>query len=213
MSYDCHMTRTCGLTLIGKIRSHKKAWLSLPFFFVLPSQDAFWALVVLVGSPRYAMHGLLIPGLPKLLAYNDFHGNMRKRFLPKLHKHLVSINYCNAVAISSSRRSDVYLGRCGHAHILIRWSLPRNHMLNFRGWSQLQWNYFNSKIFTIYGMCLLMVVIKCMRHLNCSLVLSSGWVAIYSPPHSKLFEPIIISLYSVWWQRICVIGVLVMLLW
>ena len=62
------------------------------FFFVLPSQDAFWALVVLVGSPRYAMHGLLIPGLPKLLAYNDFHGNMRKRFLPKLHKHLVSIN-------------------------------------------------------------------------------------------------------------------------
>lgn len=74
-----------------------EAWFSLAFS-VLPSQDAFWALVVLIGSPKYAMHGLLIPGLPKLLAYNDFHGNIRKRFLPKLHKHLVSINWNNVFA-------------------------------------------------------------------------------------------------------------------
>jgi len=62
------------------------------FLYFSSSQDAFWALVILIGSPRFAMHGLLIPGLPKLLAYNDFHSNIRKRFLPRLHKHLVSIN-------------------------------------------------------------------------------------------------------------------------
>ena len=54
-------------------------------------QDAFWALVALIGSEKFAMHGLLIPGLPKLLAYHDYHAAMRKRILPKLHKHLVHI--------------------------------------------------------------------------------------------------------------------------
>lgn len=56
----------------------------------LNEEDAFWAMVVLVGSKKFAMHGMLIPGLPKLIAYCDYHANMRKRLLPKLHKHLVS---------------------------------------------------------------------------------------------------------------------------
>ena len=30
----------------------------------------------------------------------------------------------NAVAVRSSRQSDIHLGRCGRAHMLIRWSLP-----------------------------------------------------------------------------------------
>lgn len=57
----------------------------------LNEEDAFWALVVLIGSPKFAMHGMLIPGLPKLLAYCDFHATMRKRFIPKLDRHLVSV--------------------------------------------------------------------------------------------------------------------------
>lgn len=56
----------------------------------LNEEDAFWALVVLIGSPKFAMHGMLIPGLPKLIAYYDFHSTMRKRLLPKIDKHLVS---------------------------------------------------------------------------------------------------------------------------
>ena len=56
----------------------------------LNEEDAFWAMVVLIGSSKFAMHGMLIPGLPKLIAYCDYHANMRKRLLPKLHKHLVS---------------------------------------------------------------------------------------------------------------------------
>ena len=56
----------------------------------LNEEDAFWALVILIGSPKYAMHGMLIPGLPKLLAYCDFHATMRKRFISRLDRHLVS---------------------------------------------------------------------------------------------------------------------------
>ena len=55
----------------------------------LNEEDAFWALVALIGNKKYAMHGLLIPGLPKLLAYCDYHADMRKRLLPKLDRHLV----------------------------------------------------------------------------------------------------------------------------
>lgn len=67
----------------------------------LNEEDAFWALVALIGSEKFAMHGLLIPGLPKLLAYHDYHAAMRKRILPKLHKHLNSQHveapdYCTA---------------------------------------------------------------------------------------------------------------------
>lgn len=57
----------------------------------LNEEDAFWALVVLIGSPKFGMHGLLIPGLPKLIAYYDFHAAMRKRLIPKIDKHLVSM--------------------------------------------------------------------------------------------------------------------------
>jgi len=57
----------------------------------LNEEDAFWALVVLIGSPKFAMHGMLIPGLPKLIAYCDYHATMRKRLIPKMHKHLVSL--------------------------------------------------------------------------------------------------------------------------
>ena len=56
----------------------------------LNEEDAFWGMVVLIGSERYAMHGMLIPGLPKLLAYCELHGRVRRRFLPKLDRHLIS---------------------------------------------------------------------------------------------------------------------------
>ena len=61
----------------------------------LNEEDAFWALVIMIGSPKFAMHGMLIPGLPKLLAYCEYHATMRKRFLSRLDRHLVSgrINY------------------------------------------------------------------------------------------------------------------------
>ena len=48
-------------------------------------------MVVLIGAERYAMHGMLIPGLPKLLAYCDLHGRIRRRYLPKLDRHFVSV--------------------------------------------------------------------------------------------------------------------------
>lgn len=67
----------------------------------LNEEDAFWAMVVLIGSPKFAMHGLLIPGLPKLLASCELHGRSRRRLFPKLDKHLQSqhidpSDYCPA---------------------------------------------------------------------------------------------------------------------
>ena len=62
---------------------------------------------------------------------------------------------CNAVAFRSSRRLDIYLGRCGRSRTLIFVDHccvnVFIHVLNFRGWSQPR-NYFNSEIFPIYGM-------------------------------------------------------------
>ena len=61
----------------------------------LNEEDAFWALVALIGNKKYAMHGLLIPGLPKLLAYCDYHADMRKRLLPKLDGLPKLLAYCD----------------------------------------------------------------------------------------------------------------------
>ena len=58
-------------------------------FYLFSCKDAFWALVIFIGDPKFAMHGMLIPGLPKLLALCDFHSTLRKRFIPKLHRHMV----------------------------------------------------------------------------------------------------------------------------
>ncbi len=76
----------------------------------LNEEDAFWALVALIGTKKYAMHGLLIPGLPKLLAYCDYHATMRKRLLPKLDRHLVSVCVRDSVAIVRFNRMSVKAG-------------------------------------------------------------------------------------------------------
>ena len=54
----------------------------------------------------------------------------------------------NAVAVRSSGQSDVYLGKCGPACMLICWSSSRKCsicVLNFCGWSQLQ--DYSAKVF------------------------------------------------------------------
>ena len=56
-------------------------------------------------------------------------------------------------ATRRAKKQDIYPVECGLAHKLIHWSLLRNfifRVLNFRSWSRPQ-NYFNSKIFPIYG--------------------------------------------------------------
>jgi hypothetical protein len=55
----------------------------------LDEEDAFWALVELLGNKKYAMHGYFIPGLPRLIRSFDHHTDVRQKFLPKLHKHLL----------------------------------------------------------------------------------------------------------------------------
>jgi len=57
----------------------------------LNEEDAFWATAVLIGSPRFAMYGMLIPGFPKLKVYYAYHKALRKHFLPKLHSIMVSV--------------------------------------------------------------------------------------------------------------------------
>ncbi|XP_062510603.1 USP6 N-terminal-like protein [Corticium candelabrum] len=54
----------------------------------LNEEDAFWGIVELLRNKKYAMHGFFIPGLPRLLRSFDHHRSIRKKFLPKLHKHL-----------------------------------------------------------------------------------------------------------------------------
>ena len=51
-------------------------------------EDAFWALSELLTDKKHAMHGLFIPGFPKLLRLQGHHDKILKKLIPKIHKHL-----------------------------------------------------------------------------------------------------------------------------
>ncbi|XP_064397447.1 USP6 N-terminal-like protein [Halichondria panicea] len=86
----------------------------------LNEEDAFWALVALIGNKKYAMHGLLIPGLPKLLAYCDYHADMGKRLLPKLDRHLNKY-HVNASEYSAAWFVKLYLDALPFQLVLRIW--------------------------------------------------------------------------------------------
>ena len=50
-------------------------------------EDAFWALSELLTDRKHAMHGLFIPGFPKLLRLQDHHDKIFKKLIPKMFKH------------------------------------------------------------------------------------------------------------------------------
>lgn len=54
----------------------------------LNEEDAFWALSQLFCQKRYGLHGMFMPGFPKLLRYQEHHDNILKKFLPKLKKYM-----------------------------------------------------------------------------------------------------------------------------
>jgi len=51
-------------------------------------EDAFWALSELLTDKRHSMHGLFVPGFPKLLRLQDHHDKVIKKLIPKISKHL-----------------------------------------------------------------------------------------------------------------------------
>ena len=50
-------------------------------------EDAFWALSELLTDRKHAMHGLFIPGFPKLLRLQGHHDKLFKKLIPKMFKH------------------------------------------------------------------------------------------------------------------------------
>ncbi|PIK48259.1 putative USP6 N-terminal-like protein-like [Apostichopus japonicus] len=50
-------------------------------------EESFWALHIILTDTKHAMHGLFIPGFPKLLRYQDHHEAILKKFLPKIRKN------------------------------------------------------------------------------------------------------------------------------
>jgi USP6 N-terminal-like protein len=53
----------------------------------MDEEEAFWALNVLLGTEKYAMHGLYIEGFPKLMRFIAHHDKIMTKFMPKLKKH------------------------------------------------------------------------------------------------------------------------------
>jgi hypothetical protein len=88
----------------------------------LNEEDAFWGMVIFIGDPKFAMHGMLIPGLPKLLALCDFHATLRKRFLPKLHRHLDS-QYIAAPDYTTAWFVKLYLDALPFQLVLRIWDI------------------------------------------------------------------------------------------
>ncbi|XP_047237290.1 USP6 N-terminal-like protein [Girardinichthys multiradiatus] len=54
----------------------------------LNEEDAFWALSQLLTDTKHSMHGLFIPGFPKLHRFQAHHELILSKMLPKLKKHL-----------------------------------------------------------------------------------------------------------------------------
>ncbi|KAM7015967.1 USP6 N-terminal-like protein [Tautogolabrus adspersus] len=51
-------------------------------------EDAFWALSQLLTNQRHGMHGLFVPGFPKLHRFQAHHDQIISKLIPKLKKHL-----------------------------------------------------------------------------------------------------------------------------
>ncbi|KAK3733569.1 hypothetical protein QZH41_014819 [Actinostola sp. cb2023] len=54
----------------------------------LNEEDAFWALSIMLTGRKHSMHGLFIPGFPKLLRFQEHHDRILKKLAPRLFKHL-----------------------------------------------------------------------------------------------------------------------------
>lgn len=55
----------------------------------LNEEDAFWGLSQLLTDKKHGMHGLFMPGFPKLLRFLDHHDTILRKYLGKVRKHLV----------------------------------------------------------------------------------------------------------------------------
>ncbi|KAG5896769.1 hypothetical protein JTB14_008345 [Gonioctena quinquepunctata] len=53
----------------------------------MDEEDAFWAVHILLTSPKYAMHGLYKEGFPKLTRFLAHHDRILTKLLPKVKKH------------------------------------------------------------------------------------------------------------------------------
>ncbi|XP_013398164.2 USP6 N-terminal-like protein [Lingula anatina] len=54
----------------------------------LNEEDAFWGLSALLTDRKHGMHGIFIPGFPKLKRFQDHHDKILSKYLPKVKKHL-----------------------------------------------------------------------------------------------------------------------------
>lgn len=50
-------------------------------------EDAFWALSELLTDRKHSMHGMFVPGFPKLLRMQNHHDKIFKKLIPKMFKH------------------------------------------------------------------------------------------------------------------------------
>ncbi|GAB1605415.1 Hypothetical predicted protein [Argonauta hians] len=55
----------------------------------LDEEDSFWGLSQLLTDKKHGMHGLFIPGFPKLLRLQDHHDNILRKYLGKVRKQLM----------------------------------------------------------------------------------------------------------------------------
>lgn len=77
-----YMSEEVRAPRIGRLFFHDDVFFSF-------QQDAFWALSVLMSHPRFAMHGLFVPGFPKLKRFHSHVDAILTKFLPRVRKHLV----------------------------------------------------------------------------------------------------------------------------
>ncbi|XP_014767907.1 USP6 N-terminal-like protein isoform X1 [Octopus bimaculoides] len=55
----------------------------------LDEEDSFWGLSQLLTDKKHGMHGLFMPGFPKLIRLQEHHDNILRKYLGKLRKQLL----------------------------------------------------------------------------------------------------------------------------
>ena len=88
----------------------------------MPEEDAFWTLVQLLASPKYAMRELFLPGFAALHTRFHVHTRLLQHAVPRLHEHFEAIGL-KTVFYATKWYATLFSGVLPFAHCMRVWDI------------------------------------------------------------------------------------------
>ena len=88
----------------------------------MPEEDAFWTLVQLLASPKYALRELFLPGFAALHTRFHVHTRLLQHAVPRLHEHFEAIGL-KTVFYATKWYATLFLGVLPFAHCMRVWDI------------------------------------------------------------------------------------------